>query len=124
MRGKLGNDELWAGTGADLLIGGLGADDLRANGGGDLLVAGHSSHDDNQAVLNSARTIWPSGLSYNFRGLLTRALFFRPGVTVFDDGAIDTLRGGSGRDLFFAELDGNDDDIRDLRSNELVIQMF
>ena len=51
---------------------------------------------------------------------------FIPGSTVFDDQARDKLKGGKkARDLFFADIDGEDDDDDKVKAkkDELVIDL-
>ncbi|MAD79507.1 MAG: hypothetical protein QGG71_21730 [Pirellulaceae bacterium] len=52
---------------------------------------------------------------------------FIPGTTVFDDQAKDKLKGSKkARDLFFADIDGEDDDddkIKGKKKDELVIDL-
>jgi Ca2+-binding RTX toxin-like protein len=115
--GGAGNDELRGGGGRDLLIGGLGADKLR--GKGDLLIASTTAFDADLAALDAIMAEWTSSRDYatrvaNLRGTgsgprANGGYFLQasgPGVTVFDDGAVDQLQGTSGRDWYFANLIG------------------
>jgi Ca2+-binding RTX toxin-like protein len=116
-----GVDLLTGGQGRDLLIGGRGSDVMLGLGGEDLLIAGTTAFDANAAALWAIHQEWNSNRSYATRvanlrdgsGSADRAngSYFlqatRPDATVFDDGAIDLLVGGGGRDWFFANLDGS-----------------
>jgi hypothetical protein len=106
----------------DLLIGGLGADDVKnkgsdggSDGGGDILIAGWTLYDDPadlRTILNDAWVArFAAGDDYDdivddlVGNWLTR------GVHVFDDGVKDKLEGAKKlRDVFFADLDGQDKD--------------
>ena len=48
------------------------------------------------------------------------ALHVGAGATVLDDGVEDKLKGGSEFDWFFANLDGDDDDLMDLKVGEVL----
>jgi Ca2+-binding RTX toxin-like protein len=116
--GEAGNDHLRSGGGQDLLIGGLGSDDLRAGYGRDLLIGASTTHDANDSALAAILSEWTDNTPYltrvenlrNGTGSHLNGLKLEAGVTVLDDGAVDVLRGGSGRDWFFADLDDLDDD--------------
>ena len=112
-----GDDQLIGGGGQNLLIGGSGADTLGAGFGDDLLIAGTTAYDANDVALAAIMAEWTSGRDYATRGAnLTGTgsgprnngnyLLIASGLnaTVFDDGAIDVLQGGSGMDWFFASL--------------------
>ena len=112
------------GAGNDVLIGGAGSDALLRQDGDDLLVAGTTAFDDNLAALDAVLAEWTSGRTYaqrvaNLRGTGSgpRAngnTFLKvsgPGVTAFDDGAVDALDGASGSDWFFAHLSGGVTDV-------------
>jgi Ca2+-binding RTX toxin-like protein len=109
-----GNDQLCGKGGKDLLIGGAGADTLRGDGSVDLLISGSTAHDAHEANLAKIRGTWTSSSSYPTRvkalrlGLLALA-------SLSDDGAVDHLYGGSGRDWFLA---GANDEIHDRAWNE------
>jgi hypothetical protein len=115
--GGAGDDQLIGGGGRNLLVGGLGADKLNAGGGGDLLIGGTTAFDANEAALAAVMDEWTSGRDYatwiaNLSGTGSGPrnndnYFLKvsgPDATVFDDGAIDVLQGGSGMDWFFASL--------------------
>lgn len=111
-----GNDLLRGDAGRDLLIGGRGADQLLGHDGEDLLIAGFTSHDDNRTAQKSILAEWFSSRSYAQRianlggtgsgGRANANFFLRAGDvsnrTVFEDGAIDSLTGSTGRDWFIA----------------------
>lgn len=111
-----GDDLLRGDAGRDLLIGGRGADELLGHDGDDLLVSGYTRFDANRTAQKSILAEWFSSRSYAQRvanisgtGSGTRAnanFFLRAGSvanrTVFDDGAIDSLTGSTGRDWFIA----------------------
>jgi Ca2+-binding RTX toxin-like protein len=109
--GGNGNDLLDGGNGKDLMVGGAGADNLRGGKGEDLLIAGSTSYDANNAANRTAlahiAANGPTG-SYPLNS-----------VTVFDDGQIDQLQGGNGKDTFFANVSGSGvKDVLDLANNE------
>lgn len=113
-----GNDTLTGGIGRDILFGGLGTDSLVGNTDDDILVAGSTSHDGDLAALENIRSIWQSAGDYATRvntlsnGLLSDS-------NVFEDSAIDTVKGGSGQDWFLINEDGPFADVlRDLKSSE------
>jgi Ca2+-binding RTX toxin-like protein len=53
-----GNDELLGGSGRDLLIGGRGSDRIIGNAGDDILIAGYTNHDDRFASLCKIMDEW------------------------------------------------------------------
>lgn len=134
-----GNDLLNSGKGQDLLIGGLGADDLKAgsDGGsrggsdcgervaGDILIGGSAGYDVDTTILrdildNDWIARFHSGDDYEdiVNDLVTNR--FIAGVTAFDDGVKDKLKGSNARDLFFA---GIHDKIMGKTRDELVIDL-
>jgi hypothetical protein len=129
-----GDDLLDGGAGSDILIGGRGADEMRGESGGDLFVGGATAFDNNAAALFSIQAEWSSNRSYEDRVVNLRGTgagprangdFFLttsgPYATVFEDGSVDTLFGGTDRDWFFAHRTGKKrDEILFLLSNELV----
>jgi len=116
--GELGDDLLLGGSGRDVLIGGLGSDDLRGGHGQDLLIGASTTHDNNDLALAAILGEWSSPTPYltrvnNLRtgaGPILNGVKLEAGLTVLNDGAVDTLRGNRGRDWFFADLDGLDED--------------
>ncbi len=135
--GGADNDLLHGGQGRDLLIGGTGADSLVSNAADDLLIAGTTAFDGNQAALAAVRAEWSSARDFatrvaNLRGTGSgpRAngnvflVASGPGVTVFDDGAVDVLTGSGGQDWFFANLVGGVlDQVNGLVGSELVDEL-
>jgi Ca2+-binding RTX toxin-like protein len=100
----------------DLLIGGAGSDSLVGGSGADLLIAGSTNFDHDFAALNAIMAEWTSANSYADRlkhllgttpGGMNGSTVLKPGVTVHDDGAPDTLGGGSGQDWFLARVPGD-----------------
>ncbi|MFO0881408.1 MAG: Calx-beta domain-containing protein [Gemmataceae bacterium] len=124
--GEDGTDTLTSGTGRNILIGGTGADILSAGDGDDILVASATSHDGNLTALDALLDEWDrTDSTFEQRrdrllGTLAGGLnggFLLNTSTVSDDGAIDDLTGGNGRDWFFASLS---DRLRDRKSNETI----
>ena len=140
LTGGDGDDRLDAGSGRNVLIGGRGVDVLIGKGGsdggsdgasdggsdggqdsGNLLIGGFTTYDDNPAALDAILAEWSSNSDYATRvnnlrtgsGPTLGGVALEAGVTVFDDDARDKLKGSRGRDWFFADLDGldNDDDL-------------
>lgn len=99
--GGAGNDRLYSGSRRDLLIGGTGADWLFGGCGSDLLIAGTTIYDSTPQSLQAIRDVWRSGQSYQ-----ARVLALRQGLlglaALHDDGSVDRLIGGSGKDWYFA----------------------
>ncbi len=123
--GGAGYDHLSGGQGDDLLIGGYGADRLVGNGGGDILIGAATIYDarpderDHDSALMDVLNEWTSSGDQE----VIRSTWLEPGTHVLNDGSSDKLTGGSGRDWFFADLDGDDDDndkITDRKGNETV----
>lgn len=117
--GGSGDDGLFGGFGDDVLIGGLGSDLLRGGFGSDLLIGGETVHDDSEAAVSAIRNRWSSG-SYRSRVSDLRSGNVVPRLdasTVVDDGAVDSLFGGLGRDWFFGGLG---DSAADRRRNEFL----
>lgn len=120
-----GNDILTGGTQRDLLLGGLGADTLNGSSGDDLLVASFVSFETQRdallAIYNewiSTRTfaqrtanIWGNGTGPRSNGNSFLNSDPSDAITdsVFADGDIDSLTGGSGQDWFFADLNDIND---------------
>lgn len=132
-----GNDTLVGGAARDLLIGGNGSDRIVGGAGDDILLAGRTSFDGNssdladQAMLKAIMTVWNSGASYASRACTIKTTYLiadGAGQTLFSDNAVDTLTGGSGQDLFFANTtpDAGDsalDVITDLAKNEQAVDI-
>lgn len=114
LSGGTGNDSLSGGDGKDLLFAGAGADTLHGNGGDDLMVTGTTTFDFIEADLNLIRKEWWSAGDYATRvsniggapGGANGLIFLQPGITVFDDGDVDTLFGESQNDWFLYSKTG------------------
>ena len=128
LSGGDGNDSLTGGSGKDLLFAGVGADTLYGNGGDDLLVAGSTSFDFIEADLKRIGSEWWSSGNYATRlanisgtpGGKNDPIFLQPGVTVFDDGEVDTLFGGGDTDWFLVnQSELNPDILSDLQPGEV-----
>jgi Ca2+-binding RTX toxin-like protein len=130
--GGAGNDTLMGGRGQNLLIGGSGAATLNAGSGDDLLIAGTTAFDNNEVALAAIMAEWASGRDYATRianlsgtgtGPRNNGDYFLiaggPNATVFDNGAVDVLSGGSGMDWFFANV--AQDIIHGRRDSEIVV---
>jgi len=138
--GGSGNDKLKGGKGRDLLIGGTGADELQGKDGDDILIGGVTSYDANELALMAVLKEWSrtdrayqqrvANLSnasvggVNPNGSLA-AGFLLTASTVKSDGSENELKGGSGMDWYFANLDGvgnngRKDKISGRSSNEIV----
>lgn len=125
IRGGGGDDAVNGGFDGDLLVGGGGTDTLNAGFGGDILIGGSASLSDAALVLILQE--FTSGRSYaertdnirNGTGPILGGVALIPGVNIVDDNNSDTLRGGFGRDWYFAELDLLDGD-----DDQLINQFF
>jgi hypothetical protein len=133
-----GDDTLIAGKGRNLLIGGSGPAHLVGNSGDDILIAGTTAFDHNDAALAAIMAEWTSARSYADRvanlsgtgsGPRENGNVFLiasgPNATVFDNGAIDVLDGGSGMDWFFADQSGGvaQDFVNGRRGSEIVDEL-
>lgn len=110
LMGEAGDDHLQAGGDRDILIGGLGSDLLQGGFGQDILIGGTTDWDLNEEALGEIMAVWNSSDNYYARvlRLYDNSFAYRLNAsTVHDDDASDTLIGGLGLDLFFAELGGN-----------------
>ena len=94
--------------GRDIVIGGGGRDVLSGGGASDVLIGGETTHDLDPAALAALRTEWVSTHSYarrvdhligNLGGGLNGSTVLDP-ASILDDGAADSLTGGSGADWF------------------------
>ena len=111
-----GPDKAVGGQGMDLIVGGTGLDQLFGNGGQDLIVSGDAAV--SVADLRRIQNEWISGRPYEQRvdnivdgtGSSDRVnggsflMNITANRTVDDDGVIDNINGGAGRDLFFADF--------------------
>jgi VCBS repeat-containing protein len=126
--GGEGNDLLYGGRGRDVLIGGEGRDQLWGYGGSDLLISGRTTYDGDTTALNAIMAEWVSSRDYwtrvvnlrNGSGPLLEGLDVRlvAGETVLQDAAADTVMGSGDLDWFFMEL-GRDVN-RERRKGETV----
>ncbi len=105
-----GDDLLNGGKNRDVLIGGDGVDKLVGDGGEDILIGGTTDHDANELALKSILAEWASANTYLTRidnistgNGLSVGVSLKVGIdaTVFDDGDVDQLFGGSSMDWFF-----------------------
>jgi uncharacterized delta-60 repeat protein len=126
--GGIGDDTLIAGGGRDLLIGDGGADHLDCRSGDDILIGGYWAFGGaggvDETAVAAIMAEWTSGHDYTTRvnnlvngGGLNGDYTLSPDNTVYDDGAVNVLEGGAGRDLYFASLI---DVITGRRANETV----
>eukprot|EP00913_Durusdinium_trenchii_P010877 g10206.t1 len=120
--GGSGNDFLTGGSGRDLIIGGDGRDLLFGGFGEDLIITGSTVYDSNPSALRQIHNEWNSNRDYesrvkNIRGEDNATFADRKNgsyslkndgddATVFDDGDLDIVFGGFGRDWFFADEGG------------------
>jgi RHS repeat-associated protein len=103
-------DVLRGGRGRDLLVGHWGGDTFDGGEGDDLLIAGRLNFPDLPSAVMALHAEWTSERDYATRianltgsGNGPRAngnTFLQPGITVLDDGAVDTLIGGDDLDCF------------------------
>ena len=113
--GGNGDDSLAGSVGRDLLVGGMGGDQLAGDDGEDLLLCGMTSHENDRTALEALRSEWISTRHYLTRVANLRdgsgsadrrngSLFLQRGgmnPTVFEDVALDLMRGGGDRDWMF-----------------------
>jgi RHS repeat-associated protein len=103
-------DVLRGGRGRDLLVGHWGGDTFDGGEGDDLLIAGRLNFSDLPSAVMALHAEWTSERDYSTRisnltgqGVGPRSngnTFLQPGITVLDDGAVDTLIGGDDLDWF------------------------
>jgi Ca2+-binding RTX toxin-like protein len=119
-----GNDKLFGSTGRDLLIGGNGSDQLFGESGDDILVGGSTAFDEDPTSLEAIQAELLSGNSFAARvnniqlGGGANGSTTLDSSTVLDDGAVDTLFGGPGNDLFIVS---GRDRVRDRTRNDTVV---
>ena len=114
LAGGGGNDNLNGGAGNNILIGGTGADSLTGGANEDLMIGGSFSGETNVSALIALRNEWTSSNPYDSRvahllGTLSSGLngtTVLTSSTVHDDGAVDTLTGGAGRDWYLVNQTG------------------
>jgi len=108
--GGTGDDTEFGGAGRDVLVGGAGSDTLDGRAGDDVLVGGLVAFADDPTQLKKMLAEWArTPTAYEDRrdhllgivkgGLNGKALL--TAGTVADDGSIDALTGGDGRDWLF-----------------------
>lgn len=116
LRGGDGRDGLWGERGRDILEGGTAGDSLFGGAQDDVLIAGRASLDEDALI--QVLKEWESRRSYMARLRNLRGVSPRPNRrngdhflstdeskrTVVRDDARDLLKGGSGRDWFFAAI--------------------
>ncbi|MCA9209401.1 MAG: hypothetical protein KDA55_13645, partial [Planctomycetales bacterium] len=132
LSGGEGNDDIYGGRGNDLLIGGLGRDWLSGERDDDLLVAMRWTGEEDEAALLAVLAEW-TRTDASYADKLDHLTGVAPGLngsqvlddsTLEDDGSRDNLEGDSGRDLFFAQMDGRRRDrLRDDRWYEAVFDI-
>jgi uncharacterized delta-60 repeat protein len=113
--GGWGDDNLCGGNGRDLIIGGQDDDDLAGGLDEDILIGGYTIHDGNLAALDQIMAVWTSSSSFSARvATLTNSStgLLRNGY-VIDDNDRDEIDGGSGRDLYFADMSTSGDGVKD-----------
>jgi hypothetical protein len=123
-----GANVLVATGGNNLIIGGAGADTLKGGSGSDLLISGSTSYDTNLTALQSILNIWSNtATSYAARvAALTSSsyTYHLDSTSVFGDGVVNSLMGGLGQDLFFAQVTTTTKDIiTNWRAGETVINI-
>jgi uncharacterized delta-60 repeat protein len=113
--GGWGDDNLCGGNGRDLIIGGQDDDDLAGGSDEDILIGGYTIHDNDLAALDQIMAVWTSSSSFSTRvATLTNSTtgLLRNGY-VIDDNDRDEISGGSGRDLYFADMSKSGDGVKD-----------
>ena len=115
LTGGAGNDTLTGGNGKNILIGGTGADTLVGGADEDLMLGGRYTLEDNRPALAALIAEWTSAISVDQRvnhflgtqaGGANAPYYFTPS-TVKEDGASDTLAGGSGKDWYLLNRMGS-----------------
>ncbi|MEM7315564.1 MAG: calcium-binding protein, partial [Planctomycetota bacterium] len=125
--GGSGDDTLTGSADADILIGGIGVDTLVGSNGEDILIGGTTAYDADSLTLESIRNEWDNvGTPY-----LTRIANIRfgvsgfaltAGVTVFNDGSVDSLTGNAQLDWYF-NID-DEDDLFTVAAAEIIEMMI
>jgi Ca2+-binding RTX toxin-like protein len=106
------NDTLNGGEGTNILIGGFGADSLTGGTGEDLLLGAWYLFEADNTAMAALMSNWTSPGTVQDRADLLLVSALTP-ATVNDDGAKDTLKGGSGRDWYLRNSLGLPTSIRD-----------
>jgi hypothetical protein len=123
--GGSGDDVLRGGLGRDLLIGGAGSDNLTGANGEDILIAGDfmpsARFDVRRTDLLTALTTWNGPADYADRVAALEPFLL---VRSSDDGEVDVLTGGGGRDWFLARTTGpNADVLLGRHADEVVTEL-
>jgi hypothetical protein len=111
-------------VGRNVIIGGSGASTLVAGPSGDILIGGSTAYDTDAAALRTISDEWSLGGSYLARYLALldgrglNSLYALNAATVVASGRRDTLIGGGGQDLFYAQV--GTDLVLDRTANEIV----
>ncbi len=103
--GGTGNDTLNGGLGTDVLVGGTGQDTLRGDQERDLLVGGSVTYSGSTADSKAYSDVFDNAmllLLNNWSAAVAPSIPFS-GLTVTNDGEIDSLTGGEGADDFYNE---------------------
>jgi hypothetical protein len=122
--GNGGSNNFTVKGGRNLVIGGGGSYKLTGGTGQDILIAGTTSYDSNLPALTAILAYWAqTNLTYaqEVNGLSTVGVTYQDSSgthiailntsTVFDNGVVDTLAGGSGLDWFFAHRTASNQDV-------------
>jgi uncharacterized repeat protein (TIGR01451 family) len=121
--GGAGNNSLQGGPESNILISGLGKSTLNGHSGNNIEIGGYTTFDNTSfgsagdVALESVLAEWSSSDSYATRvadisggppsGLnLNGSDYFIAGTTVFNNGAADSLYGGTGTNWYFAHTSG------------------
>jgi Ca2+-binding RTX toxin-like protein len=128
--GGSGHNTLIGGAGPSILIGGGGRDVLTAKAGAAILIAGTTDFDANAAALRALLTEWSrtdETYAQKVAHLSGGATGGKNGSYVLDDttvhhvGGPSQLKGGMGRDWFFARLTGRrHDTLQHVKPGEMV----
>jgi hypothetical protein len=132
--GNGGSNNFTVKGGHNVVIGGGGVYKLTGGTGQDILIAGTTSYDSNLVALDAILAYWGrTDLTYaqEVNGLSTLGVTYQDSsgthtailnaTTVFDNGLVDTLAGGSGQEWFIAHQTGSDQDVITGRRNGEVI---
>ena len=125
----MGNDAVFGGDGRDnvkggnggndWLVGGLGRDKLDGKRGEAILVGGSTAHDDDLSAISSIMQRWggPGLFAARVSAVRDSAFpFYLGAATVFDDAAVDSLKGGNNLDWF---IGGAGDTLSDFAAGEV-----
>ena len=113
--GGAGNDTLIGGAGNNVLIGGTGSDALTGGANEDLMLGADYTGGTDAKSLILLRNEWASTTAFDTRiahllGTLiggANGSTLLTSLTVIEDGAVDTLTGGSGRDWYLNNAEGS-----------------